>query len=97
MSIIVINPLSQCLICLEAGARTTQFPCRCSGFFHKPCLDKWYTQSGSCPICRVKNTAMQNMIYDKIKCIFQYLVAAISVSIALGIPIGVLYLLITNK
>lgn len=34
--------------------------CSCDGFIHKPCLDKWYSLSQTCPICR------EFIIYKKI-------------------------------
>jgi hypothetical protein len=46
---------SRCIICLEDGCIKHTFPCACSGFFHEPCLQNWYRQTGShtCPICRI--------------------------------------------
>jgi len=45
---------NRCIICLEDGCIKHSFPCACSGFFHEPCLQNWYRQTGShtCPICR---------------------------------------------
>ena len=45
---------SRCIICLDDGCIKHSFPCACSGFFHEPCLQNWYRQTGShtCPMCR---------------------------------------------
>jgi hypothetical protein len=53
-----------CFICYEIQIENEKKPlklytqpyyvksCYCDGFIHKYCLDKWYSLSESCPICR---------------------------------------------
>jgi hypothetical protein len=46
---------SRCIICLEDASVKHTFPCACSEFFHEPCLQNWYRETGSytCPVCRI--------------------------------------------
>jgi hypothetical protein len=61
----------ECFICYEIKNENEYNPlklnkqnyyskhCECDGFIHKKCLDKWYKQKKTCPICR-------NYIYENI-------------------------------
>jgi hypothetical protein len=56
--------LSECFVCYEITNETECEPiklhkqtyyiknCCCDGFIHKQCLDKWFKNTKSCPICR---------------------------------------------
>jgi len=104
IDVIVQNPLSHCLICLERGGIHIPFPCRCSGRFHKSCLDKWYNESASCPICRVQVYPIPPRIYIELRpsvnSIIYYLSLCMGMGallIGIGIPAGIMYLIITHK
>lgn len=59
-----IEDIGDCFICYEMEDREKNMPiklgkqkkylkkCKCDGFIHISCLDKWYQMNSTCPICR---------------------------------------------
>lgn len=43
---------NECPICLEKINHKTSDKLECGHLFHKDCLDKWFMNNYTCPICR---------------------------------------------
>jgi len=48
-----INENQSCSICLEIIKNGSKYrKLYCNHYFHKKCIDKWFSKGGSCPYCR---------------------------------------------
>jgi hypothetical protein len=68
--------LIECFVCYEFKTERREKPiklygqnyyvkhCVCDGFIHKKCLDKWFEQNGTCPICRNNIYENNNLIHS---------------------------------
>ena len=122
--IVTVNPLhvlhkeqkeqkehKQCLICLETESSVSMltFPCRCSGVFHKACVNTWHRQSRRCPICRNSIAPPRNIpsiiitisnretVWVSLNNYVRICIGIIALLVAIGIPAGILYLIATDK
>ncbi len=111
MASLIHNPIyeEECLICLDEDitVKNMILSCNCNSAFHRACFDEWYKRSGSCPICRVKipvqvlaaaplvlAAPVENIT---IKDCFILFVGTISILAAVSMPVGLLYLIFSNK
>ena len=71
----------ECFICYELSTDLEMCPirlntqihynkqCRCDGWIHNQCLDKWFKNKKSCPVCRLEIYKSENNIYSVISVI----------------------------
>ena len=83
---IKINNDETCLICWESSDRKniiykfkTMIPfhvaCECNGNYHFDCIGTWIKTNNSCPICRIRITKTNRIVFPKNipnNCLFLY-------------------------
>jgi hypothetical protein len=76
----IINSRS-CIICFEDIDSIKKdkflFSCKCKIIYHYECLEKWLTQSPTCPICRKYVKKKEQLLYKNYIYIICYILSVI--------------------
>ena len=56
-----VSPDESCILCIDGHADSIVMPCGHSGMCHN-CLEKWFKEHTSCPICRQENSHFRELI-----------------------------------